>query len=252
VPVSRDDRLPATVARLTSDVSSAERRVLLRRLAGAIGSSARTAGLAGVGSGRWLVDLVVQTAPHLPIRDLATLQQHYGPIRGDALADALIRNASRASAGIGLAGGALAAVEWTAPPALLTTPVQLAAETLAVIAVEIKLIAELQEAYGKPVDGTAVQRATAYLTAWARGRGVDPIKVGAQFAQSGLASAISHATKRELRDRVLKRLGRNLSTLGPIFTGAAVGAELNRRATRGLGEAVRRDLAKQVKQGARR
>jgi hypothetical protein len=40
-------------------------------------------------------------------------------------------------------------------------------------------------------------------------------------------------------------LGRNVSTLGPLLTGAVVGAELNRRGTRRLGEAVRRDLVRQ-------
>jgi hypothetical protein len=37
-------------------------------------------------------------------------------------------------------------------------------------------------------------------------------------------------------------MGRNLTSIGPLLTGAAVAAELNRRATRSLGEAIRDDL----------
>ena len=46
------------------------------------------------------------------------------------------------------------------------------------------------------------------------------------------------------RDRLVRRFGRNLTTLGPLLTGAAVAAFLNRRATVKLAEEVRRDLAK--------
>jgi hypothetical protein len=65
--------------------------------------------------------------------------------------------------------------------------------------------------------------------------------------RGGLSDALGRGTRNELirlvRRRVLARLGRNLSTLAPLFVGAAAGAEVNRRATRALGEAVVRDLA---------
>jgi hypothetical protein len=230
--------LSDTVGQLTSgDLGRGERRRLLGRLVAGLGRSARAAGVGSVGGGRWLTDLVVQTAPRLPIRDLPTLTRHFGGRTGDELAQALVTTASRATAGIGAAGGALATAEWAAPPTLLSTPVQLVAETLAVAAIEVKLVAELHEAYGVAVPGTAMQRATAYLTAWARRRGVDLTRSGA-----GLSSVIGTASRRELRDQLMRRMGRNLTTLGPVFTGALIGAELNRRATRSLGEAVRRDL----------
>ncbi|MGB9377907.1 MAG: hypothetical protein WCB04_10395, partial [Mycobacteriales bacterium] len=193
--------------------------------------------MAGVGGGRWLTELVIDTAPHVPVRDLATLVEHHGGKTGDALADALMRSASRVSAGVGAAGGALAAAQWTAPPTLLSSPVQLVAETVAVAAVEIKLVAELHEIFGVPVRGTTTDKATAYLTSWARRRGVDLAR-----PQAGLSGVLGQATRRELRDQLMRRLGRNLTTLGPAFTGAVIGAEVNRRATRALGEAIRRDL----------
>ena len=47
----------------------------------------------------------------------------------------------------------------------------------------------------------------------------------------GAAAILSTAARYELRDRLLRRFGRNLTTLGPLFTGAAIAAWLNRRAT---------------------
>jgi hypothetical protein len=44
---------------------------------------------------------------------------------------------------------------------------------------------------------------------------------------------------------LLRRVGRNLTTLGPFLTGAAVASFLNRRATHRLGDRVRDDLRKQ-------
>ncbi|PZS34849.1 MAG: hypothetical protein DLM59_04005 [Pseudonocardiales bacterium] len=233
-----DDEVADTLGQLArGDVDRKERRRLLRRLAASLARSAKSAGVRGAGGGRWLTDLVVQAAPRVPIRDLATLMQHHDGLTGDELAEALVRSASRATAGIGAAAGALATAEWAAPPTLLSAPVQLVAETVAIAAVEIKLVAELHEAYGVTVPGSTAQRTTAFLTAWARRRGVDLARPGA-----GLTSVIGSASRRELRDQLMRRLGRNLTTLGPVFTGALIGAELNRRATRGLGEAVRRDL----------
>jgi hypothetical protein len=187
---------------------------------------------------RWMVDTVLVVAPHLPIRDLETLRQHYGGLEAEKLADRLVRNAARVTAGIGAASGGVAAVEWIATPTLLSAPVLLAAETVAVVAVEIKLIAELHEAYGRPVPGTGAQRAGALVQAWAQRRGVNPLTQGL-----GVAAALGTAARKELRERLVRRLGRNLGTLGPLLTGAAVASYLNRRATLSLAKEIRRDLA---------
>ena len=50
--------------------------------------------------------------------------------------------------------------------------------------------------------------------------------------------------RKELRDRLLKRFGRNLTSYGPMLTGAAVASYLNRRATLGLAEHIRKDLTR--------
>jgi hypothetical protein len=46
-----------------------------------------------------------------------------------------------------------------------------------------------------------------------------------------------------LQRRLLLRAMRNMSALAPLMAGAVAGAELNRRATRTLGEKVTRDLS---------
>ncbi|WP_205752599.1 hypothetical protein [Cryptosporangium phraense] len=229
-----------------SDLEPADRRKLLGRAVTGLGKSAGRAFRGPRAAANWGADLVIAAVPHLAIRDLDTLRRHYDGKSGEDLADAIIRNASRTTAGIGAAGGSVAAVEWTAPPALLSTPVLLTVETAAVVAVEVKMLAELHEVYGVPVQGSASERASALLTAWARRRGVTLLQAG-----RGFSTVLGAGLRKELRDRLLRRMGRNLTTLGPLLTGAAIGAELNRRATRKLGDEVREDLRKQARKALR-
>ncbi|MFL6139951.1 MAG: hypothetical protein ACJ74O_19420 [Frankiaceae bacterium] len=237
-PAEGPDEVLSLVRRLTSgddDAAEGGTRRTIIRLVGALAANARTAGLLAVAGGRWLADLVVDVAPQLQIRDLPTLQAAHEGRTGDALAEALVRTASRTTAAVGAAGGAIAAAEMVVPPTLLGIPLQLAAETLLVVAVELRLIGELHEVHGQPVAGSARQRATALVTAWARRRGVDPLG-------AGVAGALGIAARRELRARVLRRLGRNVTTLAPFLAGAVAGAELNRRETVALAERVLADL----------
>lgn len=231
-------RVGELVARLSAgeDLDRRSRGRLLRRLAVALAVTVKSAGAAGLATGGWLVDVIVDTVPRIPVRDLATLRSQHGGLSGEALADALVAAAAKASGAVGAAGGALAAVEYAAPPTLLSAPVQLAAETLAVVAIEAKLIAELHEVYGVPVAGSPSQRGLVYLSSWAGRRGVDP-RNPATFP-----GVLRGTARRELRYRLVRRLARNASTLGPLLTGAAAGAALNRRETRKLGAAIRDDL----------
>jgi uncharacterized protein (DUF697 family) len=117
----------------------------------------------------------------------------------------------------------------------------LAAETVAVVAIEIKLIGELQELYGQPVPGTMAQKGISLLQAWAGRRGVNLLVPG-----RSVATVLGTAARHELRDRLVRRFGRNLTTLGPLLTGAAIAALLNRRSTLKLAAEVRADLARRV------
>jgi hypothetical protein len=228
VSSTQPEDLPGVVARLADD-EPLDRRTR----AGLVGRLA----VLMAGQSRRLVDVVIEVAPHIPIRDLQTLRAHHRGLSGDALAETLIASATRVTGAIGAAGGLLSTVEMAAPPLLLSAPVQVAAETLAVVAVELKLVAELHEVYGRAPVGTPAVRAAAYLGAWARRRGIDPLTGG-----PGLTGVISGAARRELRQRLLRRAGRNVTTVVPFLAGAVAGAALNQRETRRLGEQVTKDL----------
>jgi hypothetical protein len=231
-------RLVEVLGRLSdSALDDAERRRLLAGLTGLLAGTARAAGARAVLSGRWLTDVVADLAPHVPVRDLLTLRDHHGGRTGDALAAELIRTAARASAGLGAAGGALAAVQYAAPPTLLAAPVQIAAETLAVVAVELKLVAELHVVYGQAPLASRSQVAATYLSAWVDKKALDP---GAPMPSMG--AVLGTTARRQLRNRLARRAGRNLGTLAPLLAGAIAGAELNRRETRSLGDQLAVEL----------
>jgi hypothetical protein len=205
-------------------------------LAAALVSSAAKAGSGAVASGRWLADVVVDAAPRIPVRDLATLRAHHPGLEGEALAEALVKTAKLATATVGVAGGALTAVKWTVPVTLLTIPVQLAVETAAVAAIEIKLVAELHEVYGVAVGGTGTQRGAAYALSWANRRGVNPLEPATMTVALGVVA------RQRVQRRLVGRAGRGIGTLAPLMLGAAYGAVSNRKQTVALADSLRADL----------
>ncbi|MER5650429.1 hypothetical protein [Streptosporangium sp. NPDC002524] len=237
-----DDRSEREVAEIVGrlaepgDMDGAERRKLLGRLTKSLARGAKRAKASGESRGRWLTDVFMAVAPRIPIRDLQTLSEHHHGLTSEALADDLVRTATKATMAVGAIGGAVAAAEFAAPPLLLSAPAQLVAETLVVAAIEVKLIAELHEVYGIQVPGTGSQRAMAFAMAWSKQRGVDPMAPGT------MTVALGTAAKTALRNRLMRTLGRHLTTFGPFLTGAVAGGFLNRAATKKLGEVVRADL----------
>lgn len=233
------EAMAGSIERLAEpDLDVGERRRLLGRLASQVRARGGVSDTFKPSAAlRWVADTVGDLAPHVPIRGRETLRKHFPGMTDDEVADRLIRNAARATAAIGAAGGGVAAVEWVATPTLLTAPVVLAAETVAVVTVEIKLLGELHEIYGRPVTGSATQRGVALMTSWAHRRGVNPLVPGV-----GVAAVLGTAARRDLRDRLLRRFGRNLTSFGPFLTGAAVASYLNRRATLALAGEIRKDL----------
>lgn len=230
--------MAGSIARLAeSDLDASERRRLLGRLAGQLRGRGVADTFKPKAAMRWVADAVGDVVPHLPIRSRETLRQHFPGRTDDEIAERLVRNAARAVAAIGAAGGGIAAVEWVATPTLLTAPVLLAAETVAVVTVEIKLIGELHEVYGVPIPGSVTQRGVGLMSAWANRRGVNPLVPGV-----GVAAVLGTAARREMRDRLLRRFGRNLTSYGPMLTGAAVASYLNRRATLVLADEICKEL----------
>jgi hypothetical protein len=184
---------------------------------------------AGDGTG-WLADRVVAMAPRLRVRDAAALRAQFPGKSPDQIAEALIEGAARAAAAAGGATGMAAAL-----PVLPAFPVEIAAETLVLVGVELKLVAELHEVYGSPAPGRFPERMSAYVASWAHRRGVFMI-------EGGLIFAAGSPLARLLRRRLAFRAGRSAVSLGPMLTGAAAGALFNRRETRKLGREIQRDL----------
>jgi len=202
-----------------------------RGLVRSVADGARKGGqLARMGIGS-VAERLIETAPRIPIRDLATLRRQFPGLGPDEIADRLIAAAVKATMTVGAGVGAAAMMP--VPPAM---PTELATETLGVAAVEYKLIAELHEVYGLRVPGTTRERAGAYLWSWTEQRGIDVLK------PSTVSVALGTSMKRQLRQRLLRRSLRNIPSLAPFMVGATVGALLNRRDTRKLAEHVRGDL----------
>ena len=240
-PVAADDVIAEQAAELATQVSEAkappDRRRLARSLAKLARSGARAAGRGtrvarrGVGAGTsWLAAQVAVMAPRLRVRDRAALQAQFPGLSTEDVADALVEGASRASAAVGAAVGAWAVLP--VPPAF---PAEIVAETLALVGIEIKLVAELHEIYGLPASGNVVERMTAYVAAWAHRRGVFLIP-------GGLVLAAGSPLARRLRLRLAARASRSAFSLGPLLTGAVAGAVLNRRETHRLAQEIRSDL----------
>ena len=208
----------------------------IRRLRTALADAARRgAQVTGRGvsvGGRWLSAQVLAMAPRLPVRDRATLRAQFPGLSPDELASALIDGATRASGAVGTAVGA-----WAVLPFLPAAGIEITTETLAVVGIEIKLVAELHEVYGQAPPGGVVDRMTAYVGAWAQRRGVG-------LAPGGLVLAAGSPIARQLQRRLAARAGRSIFSLGPLLTGAIAGGMINRRETRKLGRILGEDLRK--------
>jgi len=178
----------------------------------------------------WLTGQVMEMGPRLKVRDTKTLRAQYPDKSDDEIADLLISHAARASAAVGGATGA-----WAALPVLTVFPAEIASETLALTGIEIKLVAELHEAYGLGASGTAAERGRAYIASWASRRGV-------YVVPGGLLLMGGSPLVGQVRRRLASRVRRSVFSVAPLFTGAVAGAMINSRETRKLGGQIRDDL----------
>jgi hypothetical protein len=190
----------------------------------------------GVGSGmNWFTAQVVAMGPRLRFRDQATLRAQFPGQSDDEIAQRLIDRAARAATAVGGTTGA-----WAALPVLPAFPAEVAAETLAVVGIEVKLVAELHEIYGMGAVGSGTERARAYIGSWASRRGIYQV-------DGGLLLIAGSPLARQLTRRLAGRVRRSTLALAPLFTGALAGAVLNRRETRRLGYEIRDDLRQRRK-----
>lgn len=251
-PSQLGDTAPAERAAVLATEVSESRRPDRRRIAAGMGEIARSGARAtgrgvratgrGVRAARrsmqfgvgWLSNQVIAMAPRLKVRDQAALRAQFPGMPVEDIADALVEGAARASGAVGGAVGA-----WAALPALPAFPAEIAAETLALIGIELKLVAELHEIYGMPAPGNVTERTTVYLASWAHRRGITT-------TPTGLLLAAGSPLARRLQRRIAGRAGRTVFSLGPLFTGAAAGAYLNHHETHRLGREVRSDLRRRA------
>jgi hypothetical protein len=225
--------LPGEVAELVGELSEDTGPSRRRRASAAISRLARRSGRASQygarSGGRWLTAQTLAMAPRLPVRDRETLRGQFPGLSPEELADTLIKGAGRAATAVGAAAGMAMVLP------LPTAPVEVVVETLAVVGIELKLVAELHEVYGMRAPGSATERMMAYVSAWAHRRGV-------ALAPAGIVIAVGSPLRRRLQRRLLVRAGRSAVSVGPLLTGAVAGAALNRRETHKLGHDVRDDL----------
>jgi len=231
--VETSEALTGEIARLAGELAEEATPSRWRRFQAAATRLVRRSGRASRAgastSGRWLTAQVLAMAPRLPVRNQAMLRAQFPGLPPEELADKLIQGSSRAAASVGAAVGAAMFLP------LPTAPVEVVVETLALVGIEIKLVAELHEVYGMRAPGAVSDRMLAYVAAWAHRRGV-------ALVPGGLALAAGSPVRRQLQRRLVARAGRSAASLGPLLTGAAAGALLNRHETRRLGQDVRDDL----------
>lgn len=202
----------------------------------ATGSPASTGPGGDRSPGALLGDLLSAAAPRLPVRDAARLREVYPGATDTGIADALVARAAKTTATIGAATGGLSATQWLAPASLLALPLELGAETVLVAGVEVVLIGELHELYGRRPPGDAKARARAYLAAWSAQRSVDAAGAG------GLGSLFGGAGVRALQRRMTRKLAGSVPTAAPFLIGAALAGRGNKRATERLAERILDDL----------
>ena len=225
----------AASARRGADTTARRGAATARRGAAGARRGANSASR-GVGSGmNWFTAQVVAMGPRLRFRDQATLRAQFPGQSDDEIAQRLIDRAARAATAVGGTTGA-----WAALPVLPAFPAEVAAETLAVVGIEVKLVAELHEIYGMGAVGSGTERARAYIGSWASRRGIYQV-------DGGLLLIAGSPLARQLTRRLAGRVRRSTLALAPLFTGALAGALLNRRETRRLGYEIRDDLRQRRK-----
>jgi phage tail protein X len=204
---------------------------VLSDLAGTLGQAARSArpgpggGARRTAGGDRLGDLLHAAAPRLPVRDRERLRRAHPGATDDEIAEALAARAARLTGAVGAATGGLAAAQRFLPSALIAVPIELAAQTLLVGAVEVVLVGELHELAGRPAAGDQRARAAGYVSSWQARRAAG----GA--GTRGLAAVLGAAGASALRRQANRRLARGRSATAPMVLGASLTARANSKET---------------------
>ena len=201
----------------------------LPRLAGRGGRSA-WAGLRS--GGRWLTTQVLAMAPRLPVRSADTLRGQFPGRTPDELADIADRRRRR---GPRRASARPSARRWCCPSSRPCRS-RSAWRPWPWSASSSSSSPSCTRCTGMRPQGSKVDRTMAYVDSWAHRRGVG-LAPGRPGARDRLAAAAAAGAAAD------RRAGRSAFSLGPLLTGAAAGALLNRRETRKLGQEIRTTCA---------
>lgn len=181
-----------------------------------------------------LIDLVPT------VRTREQLEREFAGLSRDAIAARLISRAVKASGRVGIGGGVLASGEYLVPATWLGVPVQISAETAAVALIEIKLTGELHALYGLVTEGSLKERATLWVSAWAKGSAITV------HDDRDLRAALTKFGQSQVKRQLARRARRNLLTLLPLMTGAALARWANRKQTREFALAMYASIKKIV------
>ncbi len=239
--VKNDDQLQPISDRISDAIRQGVTKDTVRQLANVLRHSVRITRKGLTVSGRGIGDVLYYMAPRLPLRDSTALRATYGDLSRDALAEEVARSATRASAVVGGATGAVASMGQFVPPTWIALPFEILIETLLISGIELRMIAELHSVYDIPTGNTPEARADTLLAFWSERKGVDVTTLGSAGPALTARGARTQLV-RAVRKRIIARAARNVSTLIPLFVGAVLGAEINRRSTDSLSRAVLREL----------
>ena len=218
------------------DLERAERRRLLGRLTKSLAAGASKAKASGSGRSRWLADVFMAVAPRIPIRDLPLFPSttraspprrwpttSYAPRQGHHDGRRHRRSRSRRP---------------SSPPRRSCSPPPRSSWPRPSWSPRSRSSSSpsCTRSTASRCPAAAPSGRWPSPTAWSKQRGVDPL------SPASVTIALGAATKTAMRNRLMRTLGRHMTTLGPFLTGAVAGGFLNRSATRKLSEAVRADL----------
>jgi hypothetical protein len=196
----------------------------------------------GVGPGATLAERLIGATARASFRSQSALHAAYPRLNREQIARILIDRAINTSGRVGLGGGVIGSSQYFAPWTLRGVPAQIMAEAFAIAAVEVRLTAELHALYGIEASGTIKDRAGFWVTAWAKGTAHDPR--GPHDFTAAMRKVVAVQTRR----RLARRARRNLLTLAPMLSGAALGRWVNRRQTREFANSMHESIKRAVGQ----
>lgn len=191
-------------------------------------------------SGAFVSSTLLETISQMKVRTGEELTQKYPDLSPRETAEVLIREAARTTLLLGGAAGAVSSAGALAPPLWVTLPLGPLAATLTTSLVELRLVREIHAIYGIPLDSSP-QGMRKLFSSWASGKSSERPENLTEWKDT-----TQDAFTRLVQRQVLTRLARSVSSLAPMFIGAALGGALAHSGTQRLGENLLTSLEESV------